>query len=271
MPTIIDRILESKRAEVEQAKRARPFSEVLAAARDAAPVRDFVGALRTKVSAGLPAVIAEIKRASPSAGTFRIAEGANFDPARIAASYATHGAACLSVLTDREFFGGSAEDLMAARAACALPVLRKDFVVDPYQIAEARAMGADAVLFIMGACPIAAFQEWEGLAEELNLAVLAESHNAEQLMHALSLKTPLIGVNNRDLARFVTDTNLTLALKPMVPEDRLLVSESGIDTPEIAEAMVRQGVHAFLIGGAFMASGDPGKALENHFDWSHKL
>jgi indole-3-glycerol phosphate synthase len=265
MPNILDRILDTKREEVAAAKALRPWEAVFEDARQAAPPRDFAGALRAKLSAGQPAVIAEIKRASPSAGQFRAAYAPAFDPAQFAAAYEANGAACLSVLTDRNYFHGSMSDLIAARGACALPVLRKDFIVDEYQIAEARAAGADAVLFIMGTAPVAQFRAWEALAAELGLAVLAESHSAEELDDALQLATPLIGINNRDLTRFVTDIRRTLDLKSRIPENRILITESGIDTPEIARSMRQEGVNAFLIGGAFMSQPDPGRALRAHF------
>ncbi|MBL8521600.1 MAG: indole-3-glycerol phosphate synthase TrpC [Betaproteobacteria bacterium] len=265
MGTILDRILATKRSEVARAKVERPWASVLAEARHMPPPRDFVGALQAKIASGAPAVIAEIKRASPSAGEFRKSGQAEFDPAAFARSYERHGAACLSVLTDREYFRGSLDDMVIARAACALPVLRKDFIVDAYQIAEARAAGADAVLFIMGTAETAQFLEWEALARELGLAVLAESHTREDLEQALQLTTPLIGINNRDLGTFSTDVNRTLELQARVPDGRMLITESGIDTPDIARRMQRHGVRAFLVGGAFMSQADPGQALQRHF------
>jgi indole-3-glycerol phosphate synthase len=267
MSDILQKILATKRAEVAAAKANVPLAELRARAREAAPARDFVDAIRAKHAAGKPAVIAEIKKASPSAGVFRAELGADasFDPARFAASYAQHGAACLSVLTDRDYFQGSAEDLIAARAACALPVLRKDFVVDAYQVVEARALGADAVLFIMGALPIEQFRELESLAAELGLAVLAESHSEPELAQALTLKTPLIGINNRDLTRFVTDINTTLVLMGAVPADRVVVTESGIGSRETVMQMSRNGVNTYLVGGAFMQKPDPGVELARLF------
>ncbi len=264
MANILDKILATKREEVADARVGEPLAELEARARAATPARDFVAALRARHTAGQPAVIAEIKRASPSAGSFR-GEASDFDPARFARAYEANGAACLSVLTDREYFQGSAENLIAAREACALPVLRKDFIVDSYQVVEARAMGADAVLFIMGAVDIAAFREWEGLAAELGLAVLAESHNEAELEQALSLKTPLIGVNNRDLTRFVTDLDTTLRLSARVPGDRILVSESGIGSPADVARLREAKVSTYLVGGALMASPDPGAALSALF------
>jgi indole-3-glycerol phosphate synthase len=266
MSDILQKILATKRREVAESRTRVPLLELEAKARDASPVRDFVTAIRSKHAAGRPAVIAEIKKASPSAGVFRADIGGSFEPAVFAKSYEKAGAACLSVLTDRDYFQGCTEDLIAARSACELPVLRKDFVVDPYQIVEARAMGADAVLFIIGAAPIADFCEWEALAKSLGLAVLAESHKAEELEQALVLKTPLIGINNRDLTRFVTDVETTIALKSMVPADRILVTESGISTADVTSHMLESGVSTFLIGGALMQEKDPGAKLASLFD-----
>lgn len=265
MSDILQKILATKRREVADAKVRVPMVELMARARNAAPVRDFVGAIRAKHAAGRPAVIAEIKKASPSAGVFRAELGGGFDPAAFAKSYEKAGAACLSVLTDKDYFQGSADDLIAARDACSLPVLRKDFIVDPYQIVEARAMGADAVLFIMGAMPVADFLEWEALATSLGLAVLAESHHADELEQAILLKTPLIGVNNRDLTRFVTDVGATIALQNRVPANRILVTESGIDSTSVAQRMLDANVSTFLIGGALMQEADPGAKLASLF------
>ncbi len=268
MLDILQKILATKHDEVAAAKRLIPIEELRARAAEAAPARDFLAAIAAKHAAGKPAVIAEIKQASPSAGVFRAglaSEVAMFEPARFAASYEVHGAACLSVLTDRDYFQGSADDLIAARAACRLPVLRKDFVVDPYQIVEARAMGADAVLFIIGAVDIGKFREWEDFANSLGLAVLAESHSEVELDHALTLKTPLIGINNRDLKKFSTDINTTLALKSKVSRERTVVSESGISSPQIVDTMCAAGVNTFLVGGALMSRKDPGLGLDELF------
>ncbi len=269
MSDILKKILATKYVEVAAAKARRPLTELTARLADAPPVRDFVGAIRAKHAQGLPAVIAEIKKASPSAGVFRAkldSDASNFDPARFAQSYEKHGAACLSVLTDHDYFQGSVADLIAARSACSLPVIRKDFIVDAYQIVEARAMGADAVLFIMGAVDISQFQEFEALAKSLGLAVLAESHSEAELQQALKLATPLIGVNNRDLTRFVTDLNTTLRLKQDIPENRILVTESGINSPEAVKTMALAGVNTYLIGGSLMEKPDPGAALLSLFD-----
>lgn len=265
MSDILQKILATKDREVETARMKVPLAALEARAKSASPVRDFVGAIRRKHLAGESAVIAEIKKASPSAGVFRESLGNDFDPIGIAQSYEAHGAACLSVLTDADYFQGATADLVAARAACRLPVLRKDFIVDPYQIVESRAMGADAVLFIMGAVDIALFREWESLATSLGLAVLAESHNGAELRQALSLKTPLIGINNRDLTRFVTDVETTRQLKSMIPPDRIVVTESGIEKREVVVDLEKSGVHTFLVGGALMRTADPGKALAELF------
>lgn len=268
MSDILQKILATKFREVEESKAKVSTPEIEERARAMPPSRDFVGAIRTKCLAGKAAVIAEIKKASPSAGVFRAGlSGANamFDPARFARSYEAHGAACLSVLTDREYFQGSVDDLVAARAACRLPVLRKDFVIDPYQIFEARAMGADAVLFIMGAAPIEEFKVWETLASSLGLAVLAESHHEAELLQALALKTPLIGVNNRDLTTFTTNIETTLTLKHHIASDKILITESGIHNAGIVARMSAAGVGAYLIGGALMESDEPGAALASLF------
>ena len=264
MSDILQKILDTKRREVADAKGRLPLEEIESRARDMPPARDFAGAIHAKLAAGKVAVIAEIKSASPSAGVFRsglVGPGSGFDPAVFARSYEANGAACLSVLTDREYFQGSNQDLIAARAACNIPVLRKDFIVDPYQIVEARAIGADAVLFIMGAAPIEQFLEWEALAVSLGLSVLAESHSEAELRQAISLKTRLIGINNRDLRRFTTNIETTLALKHFIPKDRVVVTESGIVDAATVKKMSACGVGAFLVGGALMQSLDPGLAM----------
>ena len=261
MSGILERILAVKAAEVAAASSARPQADVVAAARRAEPVRDFVGALRAKSEAGLPAVIAEIKKASPSKGLLR----ERFDPAAIARSYERAGAACLSVLTDTQFFQGRLEDLTLARQACRLPVLRKDFVIDPYQLYEARAAGADCILLIAAALEPASMQELEAVAQALGLAVLVEVHDAGELERALKLNTPLIGINNRNLHTFETRLETTLELLGRVPSDRLVVTESGILHPEDVRHMRRQRVSCFLVGEAFMRVEDPGAELERLF------
>jgi indole-3-glycerol phosphate synthase len=263
MSNILTQILETKRREVAEAKARVPLAALKEKIATLPPTRDFVGAIRAKHAAGLPAVIAEIKRKSPSVGEFRASN--DFDPARFAKSYAANGAACLSVLTDVEYFGGTVDDLHAARAACALPIIRKDFIVDEYQLFEARAMGADAVLFIMGVVDIATFQAWEKTANALGLAVLAESHHGDELTDALQLRTPLIGINNRDLTRFVTNLDTTLSLLPRIPSERIVVTESGIENRQAIDLMKKNGVNTYLVGGALMREPDPGAALSALF------
>jgi len=261
MSDVLARILAAKRREVESAKTAKDTAAVERAAREASPPRGFESALRAKVAARKPAVISEIKRASPSRGLIR----ADFDPARIAASYEANGAACLSVLTDREFFGGSQEDLRSARAACSLPVLRKDFIVDPYQVAESRSWGADCILLIMDAVPDPELAALERRAGDFGLDVLVECHDADQLHRALRLRSALIGINNRDLRTFETRLETTLALLPSIPADRLVITESGIGSPEDVRRLSEAGVSAYLVGSAFMAAEDPGKELSRLF------
>jgi indole-3-glycerol phosphate synthase len=260
MSDILDRIIGVKRQEVRIAQQSAPLEELRlqASARD---LRDFVGALRAKHEAGLAAVIAEVKKASPSKGVLR----EHFVPADIARSYAKHGAACLSVLTDVQFFQGSAQYLEEARAACQLPVLRKDFIVDPYQILEARAMGADAILLIVAALETSQMQDLEAYAHSLGLAVLVEVHDKNELVEALTLKTPLIGVNNRNLRTFETSIDTTLGLLDMMPDDRIVVTESGILSRVDVERMRAMDVNTFLVGEAFMRAEEPGAELARMF------
>ena len=257
MADILQQILATKREEVAAARVRVPLAEMRARAEAAAAPRDFVAALRRRIAAGNAAVIAEIKKASPSRGVLR----ADFRPADIAASYERGGAACLSVLTDAQYFQGSAEYLQQARAACALPVLRKDFIIDPYQVYEARAMGADCILLIVAALDLPAMQRLENLALELGMAVLVESHDDAELALALQLKTPLQGINNRNLKTFEVSLHTTLDLLPRLPPEHLLITESGILQPADVALMRRNGVHAFLVGEAFMRAHDPGQAL----------
>jgi indole-3-glycerol phosphate synthase len=259
---ILDRILEAKRAEVAAAKEMLGETAVAARARAQSPPRDFTRALRAKLAAGRPAVIGEIKRASPSRGVLR----ENFDPAAIAKSYEAAGAACLSVLTDREFFQGSIEHLQAARASCPLPALRKDFIVEAYQVYEARAIGADCILLIAVSLKEKEMAELESLANELGMAVLVEVHDAKDLGSALKLKTPLLGINNRDLRSFETRLETTLDLLDRVPGDRIVITESGILAPADVARMRSSGVNAFLVGEAFMRAPDPGAALRALFE-----
>ena len=261
MSDVLRKILAAKRIEVEDSRARIPQAEIEQRARDASAPRGFERALRAKVAAGRPAVIAEIKRASPSRGLIR----ADFDAGRIAASYQANGAACLSVLTDRQFFGGSPEDLIAARAACAIPVLRKDFIVDADQVHEARAWGADCILLIVDAAPDGQLRELEALAHELGMDVLVECHDGEQLQRALTYSSPLIGINNRDLRTFETRLETTIGLLPQVSGDRLVVAESGIAEPGDVARLKGAGVSAYLVGSAFMAAPDPGKELARVF------
>jgi indole-3-glycerol phosphate synthase len=257
MSDILDKIVAVKREEVAAAKKKRSLEGVREDAFSRVLTRDFEGALRAKIAAGQAAVIAEVKKASPSKGVLR----ADFIPADIAQSYAEHGAACLSVLTDRQFFQGEPDFLKQARASCDLPVLRKDFMVDPYQVYEARVMGADCILLIAACLDDAQMAELEGIARSLDMAVLVEVHDAQELQRALKLKTRLVGINNRDLRTFEVSLDNTLGMLKDVPADRLLVTESGILTREDVQRMRAAGVHAFLVGEAFMRADDPGAAL----------
>ncbi len=277
MSDILEKILATKREEIAATQVLTPLARMRAQAEAAPAPRDFVGALRAKLAAGKPAVIAEIKKASPSKGVIR----PDFRPAEIASSYEAGGAACLSVLTDEQYFQGSAEYLQAARAACALPVLRKDFIVDPYQVYEARAMGADCILLIVaafapspskgegggegGAFDLRQMQALEALAMELGMAVLVESHDAAELEAALTLKTPLMGINNRNLRTFEVSLDTTLDLLPKIGSERIVVTESGILAPVDVARMREHQVNAFLVGGAVMGAGDPGAELARLF------
>jgi len=261
MSDVMRRILAAKRLEVDAARAKVGDAEIRSRAARASPPRGFEAALRHRVASGRPAVIAEIKRASPSRGLIR----ADFDPARIARSYEANGATCLSVLTDREFFGGSPEDLHAARAACGLPVLRKDFMIDPYQVHEARSWGADCILLIEDAASDAQLDAMARLARDLGMDVLVESHDAAQLERALGLPTALIGINNRDLRTFETRLATTLGLVGRIPPDRMLIAESGIGTPDDVATLRSAGVSAYLVGGAFMSADDPGVRLSELF------
>jgi len=270
MSDILDKILAVKREEVAAAQAAKPLATVRTEAEAQPAPRDFVGVIRAKVGVtegnplfgtGGTAIIAEIKKASPSKGVIR----PDFHPAAIAADYAQHGAACLSVLTDRQFFQGAPEYLQAARAACTLPVLRKDFMIDPYQVYEARAMGADAILLIVAALDDTQMQELEELAHGLGMAVLVESHDAGELDRALKLKTPLIGINNRNLRTFEVSLDTTLAQLCRIPADRIVVTESGIHSTADVALVKQHGVNAFLVGEAFMRAPSPGAELARLF------
>lgn len=257
MSDILDKIVAVKHQEVAAARKRLSLEAVRADAESRVLTRDFVGALRAKIAAGKPAVIAEIKRASPSKGVLR----EDFIPADIAQSYAEYGAACLSVLTDVQFFQGQVDFLKQARASCQLPVLRKDFMVDPYQIYESRSMGADCVLLIAACLDDAQMKDMEAIARGLDMAVLVEVHDGAELDRALQLKTPLIGINNRNLKTFEVTLDTTLALKANVPADRLLVTESGILSRDDVLRMGAAGINAFLVGEAFMRAPEPGEAL----------
>jgi len=280
MSDILNQIVAVKRQEVAQAQTKSPLSAVRADAESRVLTRDFVGAMRHKLQAGAAAVIAEIKKASPSKGVLR----ADFEPSDIAQSYALGNAqggapqggvngaaqgvvsaACLSVLTDRQFFQGCPDYLKLARAACELPVLRKDFMIDPYQIYESRAMGADCVLLIAACLDDGLMVELEAVARSLDMAVLVEVHDAAELERALRLKTPLIGVNNRNLHTFEVSLDTTLSLLAQIPVDRILVTESGIANRQDVQALRAAGVHAFLVGEAFMRAPEPGLALADLF------
>lgn len=261
MADVLHRILAVKAGEVASAKAAMPLAALREEARRAAPARDFIGSLRSRIDAGKPAVIAEIKKASPSRGVLR----EHFEPAAIAASYERHGAACLSVLTDAQFFQGELGHLQQARAACGLPVLRKDFTIDPYQVYEARAAGADCILLIVAALDPVRMGELEAVAQELGMAVLVEAHDGAELERALALKTPLIGINNRNLRTFETRLETTLDLMPRIPAGRLVITESGVLSPRDVRTLRGGKVGCFLVGEAFMRAADPGAELARLF------
>lgn len=263
MSNILEKIVAVKREEIAAAQRTLPLEALRREAehRTGADARDFVAALRRKQTDGLPAIIAEIKKASPSKGVIR----EQFVPAEIAATYARHGAACLSVLTDVSFFQGSVAYLQAARAACALPVLRKDFIIDPYQVYDARAMGADCILLIAAILSPEEMRDLEALAASLDLAVLVEIHGRAELDAALSLRTPLLGINNRDLRTFETSLDNTLSLLAELPADKMVITESGIADADDVRRLRDAGVPGFLVGEAFMRAPDPGVELARLF------
>jgi len=265
MSDILDKIVAVKHQEVAAARRKTSLEALRFDAESRVLTRDFTGALRAKIAAGAAAVIAEVKKASPSKGVLR----ADFMPADIAQSYAEGdgqvSAACLSVLTDRQFFQGSIDYLKQARASCDLPVLRKDFIVDAYQVYESRAMGADAILLIAAALDDARMRDFEAIAAGLGMAVLVEVHDAAELDRALALRTPLIGVNNRNLRSFEVSVQATIDLLPSIPPDRLAVTESGISSRAEVATLRAAGVHAFLVGEAFMRADEPGEALAELF------
>ena len=261
MSDILKKIVAVKHEEIAQASQKKSLAMVRADAESRVLTRNFIGAIQHKINQGQSAVIAEIKKASPSKGVLR----ADFIPADIAQSYAEHGAACLSVLTDAQFFQGSVDFLKQARASCDLPVLRKDFMVDAYQVYEARAMGADCILLIAACLDDAQMKDLEAIALSLDMAVLVEVHDAEELNRALKLKTPLVGINNRNLRTFEVSLDTTIGMLKDVPSDRILVTESGILTPADVQKMREAKVNAFLVGEAFMRAPDPGQALADLF------
>ena len=261
MSDILKKIVAVKHEEIAQASQKKSLAVVRADAESRVLTRNFIGAIQHKINQGQSAVIAEIKKASPSKGVLR----ADFIPADIAQSYAEHGAACLSVLTDAQFFQGSVDYLKQARASCDLPVLRKDFMVDAYQVYEARAMGADCILLIAACLDDAQMKDLEAIALSLDMAVLVEVHDAEELNRALKLKTPLVGINNRNLRTFEVSLDTTIGMLKDVPSDRILVTESGILSPADVQKMRDAKVNAFLVGEAFMRAPDPGQALADLF------
>jgi indole-3-glycerol phosphate synthase len=262
MSDILQKIVAVKREEIAAGLKKKSLGAMREDAESRVMTRDFEGALRAKIKAGQAAVIAEVKKASPSKGVLR----ADFVPADIAQSYAEHGAACLSVLTDQQFFQGCNDFLKQARASCDLPVLRKDFMVDPYQVFEARAIGADCILLIAACLSDAQMNELEAVARHLDMAVLVEVHDADELQRALKLKTPLLGINNRNLRTFEVTLNTTLGMRADVPADKLLITESGILQRSDVQTMRDAGIHAFLVGEAFMRADDPGAALAALFN-----
>ncbi len=261
MSDILNKIIATKHDEIAALMRAKPLSVLRAEAESQRDIRDFAGAIGMKITTGKSAVIAEVKKASPSKGILR----ENFLPAEIARSYESGGAACLSVLTDASYFQGSAAYLKQARAVCELPVLRKDFIVDAYQVYESRAMGADCILLIVGALELHQMQALEALAHELGMAVLVESHDATELEAALTLETSLIGINNRDLRTFNVSLSTTIELLKMVPSGKRVITESGILSRADVALMREHEVHAYLVGEAFMRAPDPGAALAELF------
>lgn len=260
-PTILRKIVDRKWEEIDERKRTTSISDLKAMAGDQAPARGFADALRVRIEGKQPAVIAEIKKASPSKGILRDP----FEPERIAESYEKGGAACLSVLTDKDFFQGHEDYLKAARAACSLPVIRKDFMVAPYQVYESRAIGADCILLIAACLGKNQMQELEGIAHDIGLDVLVEVHNGEEMDDALTLRTPLVGINNRNLHNFEVTLDTTYDLHQRIGQDRLAITESGIMTRHDVEAMTAQGIYGYLVGESFMRAPDPGEKLRELF------
>jgi indole-3-glycerol phosphate synthase len=260
-PDILKKILRRKREEIAERSARLSLADIKKYAEQASPVRGFIAAIESKLAANEAAVIAEIKKASPSKGVLR----ENFNPSEIARSYEANGAACLSVLTDADFFQGSENFLKQARSVCALPVIRKDFIIDPYQVYEARMINADCILLIAAALDDIMLKTLLSLAHELNMDVLLEVHDAQEMQRALATEARLIGINNRSLHSFETSLQTTLSMRDMVPADRILVTESGIHTPADVKLMREHHVHAFLVGEAFMRATDPGEKLKELF------
>ncbi len=260
---ILQKILLEKKREVEHCSNQKSVSEIKRSLKDVEPPRDFLAAINKKIANDKSAVIAEIKKASPSKGLIR----KNFNPGAIAKSYEAHGAACISILTDKSFFQGSLKDLMLARAATRVPIIRKDFIVDSYQIAEARLAGADCILLIAAALEKNQMKEFEEEAISYGMSVLVEVHNMLELEQALNLKTPLIGINNRNLRTFETDIQVTLNMVKDIPSNKIIITESGIHSKSDVEKLTRAGVRGFLVGEAFMREADPGLALAQIFDF----
>ena len=261
MSDILEKIISVKHREIEESRSVVALSDLEKQCSSLPPTRDFVHALRSRVEKFQPAVIAEIKKASPSKGVIR----EDFDPVKIARSYEQSGAACLSVLTDREFFQGAPEYLTAVKSTTSIPVIRKDFIIDPYQVFEARAMGADCILLIVAALTGSQMHELEKVAQQANLAVLVEVHSEVELEKALELKTPLIGINNRNLRTFETNIETSIKLSENIPDGRIVITESGIHTREDVRLMIENSIYSFLVGEALMRQPDPGAALEGMF------
>jgi len=260
-PDILKKIIKRKDEEITARLKIKPLEQVIAEAKLASPVRGFVGSMKKRINANEPAVIAEIKKASPSKGVMR----ENFIPAKIAKSYQKGGASCLSILTDIDFFQGSDNYLKEARAACDLPVIRKDFIIDPYQVYEARAMGADCILLIVAVLDNMKLNQLYSLARALDMDVLIEVHDENELLRSLPLDAELVGINNRNLRNFETSLNTTLDLLKQIPDERIVVTESGIHSSEDVKLMRDHNVYAFLVGEAFMRADEPGEELNKLF------
>lgn len=259
--SILDEIIAHKATELAAAREQQSLSELESLLADSDPVRGFAAALQQRVADEKPAVIAEIKKASPSKGLIR----EHFDPEAHARDYASHGATCLSILTDENYFQGSNRFMQQARSACRLPVIRKDFMIDPYQIAESRVLGADCVLLIVAALQNSQLMELAAYANDISIDILVEVHNHQELEQALAIDTPLVGINNRDLHSFTTDLNTTLELAKHIPDDKIVITESGINTSRDVKLMLDNGIYGFLVGESLMRAPEPGKKLQELF------